>query len=60
MAYKLPKNGGMGSFKKWGALGLGAGAAYLGGRYIYRKGKKKQKKLVQKALYKRDIGKYVL
>ena len=62
MAYKLPnKNGSfLKSAKKWGIIGaLGAGAA-AGGTWLYGRGKKKQKKIVRKALYQRDISKYVL
>jgi hypothetical protein len=62
MAYKLPnKNGSfLKSAKKWGIIGaLGAGG-FAGGAWLYGRGKKKQKKIVRKALYHRDIGKYAL
>ena len=58
---KLSKNGKfLSSAKKWGVLGVGATGAYAGGAWLYRRGKKKQKKIVKKALYERDIGKYIL
>ena len=58
---KISKNGSfLKSVKKWGIIGAAGAGAAAGGTWLYRRGKKKQKKIVRKALYHRDIGKYVL